>query len=250
MEIIKKIKWKLVDVLGYKLISIHKFQNINGMYYENVLPSAGYAPWRSDIDFIETFSLVQSNTLVDKYRCYELWELVEQTAKLEGCIIEVGVWRGGTGALMAKRAKLQNIDATVYLCDTFSGVVKAGEKDASYKGGEHSDTSVDEVLSLTQDRLKLDNVELLSGIFPEDTARDIKEDKVRLCHIDVDVYKSSEDVMAWVWDRLVVGGMVVYDDYGFLCCTGVTRHVNEQKHLDDRIVIHNLNGHAVVIKIK
>jgi O-methyltransferase len=41
----------------------------------------------------------------------------------------------------------------------------------------------------------------------------------------------------------------VYDDYGFASCDGVTRAVNEQRSLADRIVFHNLNGHAVVIKL-
>jgi O-methyltransferase len=45
-----------------------------------------------------------------------------------------------------------------------------------------------------------------------------------------------------------VGGLVVYDDYGFPRCDGITRHVDEQRTLADRVVIHNLNGHAVVLK--
>jgi O-methyltransferase len=45
-----------------------------------------------------------------------------------------------------------------------------------------------------------------------------------------------------------VGGVVVYDDYGFLRCDGITRHVDEQRGRPDRRVIHNLNGHAVVVK--
>lgn len=46
------------------------------------------------------------------------------------------------------------------------------------------------------------------------------------------------------------GGMVIYDDYGFEPCVGVTRYVNEQRELDDRMVIHNLNGHAIVYKLR
>ena len=56
-------------------------------------------------------------------------------------VLEVGVWRGGTGCLLAAKAQSLNRNATVFLCDTFSGVVKAGEIDNFYKGGEHADTS-------------------------------------------------------------------------------------------------------------
>ena len=47
----------------------------------------------------------------------------------------------------------------------------------------------------------------------------------------------------------MIGGIVVYDDYGFKGCDGITTHVNEQIQLQDRFVIHNLNGHAIIIKL-
>jgi len=42
---------------------------------------------------------------------------------------------------------------------------------------------------------------------------------------------------------------MVYDDYGFEVCPGITRLVNEQMGMSDRIVFHNLNGHAIVLKL-
>ena len=49
-------------------------------------------------------------------------------------------------------------------------------------------------------------------------------------------------------ERLVPGGMIVYDDYGWDTTPGIARYVNSQLQLKDRIVLHNLNGHAIVIK--
>ncbi len=83
-------------------------------------------------EFLSTYKLIQPNTLVDLYRCWELWTLVDQTAKRDGGIMEVGVWRGGTGALMAKRVLSTGRNDPVYLCDTFEGVVKAGSHDSTY----------------------------------------------------------------------------------------------------------------------
>jgi O-methyltransferase len=47
---------------------------------------------------------------------------------------------------------------------------------------------------------------------------------------------------------MVPWGIIVYDDYGFSGCEGITRYVNEQIGKRDRLVLHNLNGHAVVVK--
>jgi O-methyltransferase len=218
--------------------------------YGVVLPEANYTPWESDAGFLQVYRQIRTHTLVDVYRCYELWTLVAQSAKLEGALLEVGVWRGGTGALIAQRAALSGIREPVYLCDTFKGVVKTGAKDSSYSDGKHADTSRAAVESLVHDQLGLQNVTVMEGRFPEETAARIVDARFRFCHIDVDVYDSAKGVAEWVWSRLAVGGLIVYDDYGFLWCDGVTRYVEEQRGAPDRLILHNLNGHAVVIKIR
>jgi O-methyltransferase len=91
-------------------------------------------------------------------------------------------------------------------------------------------------------------VQLLQGIFPDDTAHVVGERALRLCHIDVDVYQSAKDVFAWAWPRMSPGGVVVFDDYGCAATPGVTQFVNEQRSLTDRLVVHNLNGHGIVVK--
>ncbi len=207
-----------------------------------------YCPWNIDHKFIESYEFFRSFTLLDIYRCYELWKTVEQTAKLSGDIIEIGVYRGGSGLLMAKNAKLCGIPCTVYLCDTFNGVVKAGEHDFTYKGGEFSDTS-ESTVEMTTKQACLNNVKILKGVFPDETGFRIADRKFRLCHIDVDVYQSAHDILEWIWPRMVHGGVIIYDDYASEECKGITKHVEEQMGLEDRLVFYNLNGHAIMVKL-
>lgn len=218
--------------------------------YQKIQPISTYSPWNEDTLFLSTYESIRKNTLVDKYRCYELWKLTEQVSKFKhGSIIEIGVWRGGTGALIARQAKKLGIEDPVFLCDTFSGVVKSGPNDSFYKGGEHSDTSREITEELIFDTMGLDNVKILHGIFPDETAHIVDNIKFRLCHIDVDVYNSARDIVDWIWEKMIPGGLLIYDDYGFVSCDGITKYVNEQMQLNDRLVFHNLNGHAVVIKL-
>jgi O-methyltransferase len=212
------------------------------------MPEATYSPWNDDKEFATAFEAIRQNTLVDIYRAYELWTLVKETSRLGGDILEVGVWRGGTGCLMASRAKQLNPSASVFLCDTFSGVVKASERDSHYHGGEHADTSVEIVKHLAT-KMELDNIQLFKGIFPDATGAKIEDRRFSLCHIDVDVYDSAKQVAKWVWPRLVVGGVIVYDDYGFLACEGITNLVNERHQNQGAVTLHNLNGHAIVVKV-
>jgi O-methyltransferase len=222
------------------------------LIYQDYLPGTPhptYNPWNKDRSFQEAYALIQGFTMIDRYRCFELWKLVEQSAKLKhGHLIEIGVWRGGSGALIARQAKNCGIPDRVFLCDTFAGVVKAGPRDSLYQGGEHADATRQDVEGLVFNQLSLDNVEILEGVFPDQTGGGLEGLPFRFCHIDVDVYQSAKDIVDWIWDKIVPGGIVVYDDYGFWECQGITRYVEEQMGCPDRIIVHNLNGQAVVLK--
>ena len=230
---------KLIHPLGYDLVS---FPKLSGPY-ERIHVKSSYAPWKNDDAFNELFALISQYSLVDKHRCYELWQLVEQTNALEGVAIEIGVWRGGTGALIARRS-----NGPVYLADTFAGVVKSSDHDPHYEDGEHSDTSPKMVNDLLE-KLQIENVTLLQGIFPDETGHFVEDKMFRFCHIDVDTYRSAKEIVDWIWDKMVIGGVILFDDYGTETCAGVCQYVNEEKEKPDRMHIHNLNGHAVWIKI-
>jgi O-methyltransferase len=218
--------------------------------YEEIKPLATYAPWLKDEEFLKTYEVVFPYTMVDKYRCYDLWMLIPQIAKIEGAILEVGTWKGGTSGIICQKARLENLKKNIYLADTFTGVPKVSEKDRRYNGGEHNNASEEEIHELLQSKLKIDNYRVLKGIFPDETAHLISDDKFCFCHIDVDVYNSAKDIVEWIWPRLQVGGIIVYDDYGYVACNGITDFVNEQRNETDRNIIYNLNGHAIVIRTR
>jgi O-methyltransferase len=240
---VKPIIHKFLNNFGYE---IQKFYPPTTTKYEPFHPYR-YCPWNEDPDFLDTFEKIKTHTLVDKARCYELWSLVKQSKKSEGSIIEIGTWKGGTGAILAKSALLNQITEPVILCDTFTGVVKASTKDTAYKGGEHSDACYQIVEKLFSE-IGISNFKILEGIFPEETGNQVSDRKFRLCHIDVDVYKSAKDIVEWIWGKMSLGGIIVFDDYGFRGTDGITKFVNEEMEKSDRIIIYNLNGHAIFIK--
>jgi O-methyltransferase len=215
--------------------------------YGPVQPQADYRPWDTDEIFAPLYLAVREHTKVDEARCYLLWRTALQCADLNGDFLEVGVWRGGTGALLSDAAARLDDGRHVYLADTFRGVVKAGPKDDYYKGGEHADTSRETVEELLAE-LETENTTVLEGIFPEETASRVPAGPIALCHIDVDVYQSARDVTDWVWPRMPVGGIIVYDDYGFYGCEGVTALGAEQYERADGMFLHNLSGQAFLVK--
>ncbi len=255
----KKIIKQLIGSFGYTISRLptnmdaaeEDILTINGKtnkFQYEIISLHRYAPWLTDEKFQQTYNKIKDYTLVDFYRCYELFDFVKRIENIEGDIIEIGVWRGGTSATMAAALQLVSSKKSIFLCDTYSGVVKAGDFDIRYKGGEHSDTS-DQLVKDLLSSLQLENYHLLKGIFPEETGSAVENNTFSLCHIDVDVYQSAVDIIAWIYPKLSKGGALVFDDYGFRGCNGITYLVNELRmEVDKWLYIYNLNGHAILIK--
>jgi len=211
---------------------------------------ATYSPWYADNSFMCVYEAIRTSTLVDIYRCYELWSLISQVKNVTGDFLEVGVWRGGTSALIAKRIASLGLEKRLFLCDTFTGVVKTSDKDTFYKGGEHADTSEQRVMNLLAALDLTKQTELLVGTFPEETSQVLEQTKFAFCHIDVDSYLSAKDIFDWVAPRLSLHGVIVFDDYGFWGCDGVACLVEELAARTNFTALYNLNGHAVFIKVE
>lgn len=214
-----------------------------GYSQTQIISHATYSPWLDDAEFGRIWAAMHAHTLVDKYRCYELYSLAKQLKKLPGAVMEIGVWRGGTAAVLG--SVLPN--KPLHLFDTFSGVAKADKAfDTLYAGGEHADTDIEMVQTLLAG-LGL-TAHIHTGIFPDDTGAALPE-QVCFAHIDVDTYGSAKSSFLTLWPRVVAHGMVVFDDYGFFGCEGVTQAVDELvAQREDVTFIYNLNGHAVLIK--
>lgn len=215
--------------------------------HTTIISNATYSPWRVDEVFCGIMSTIESHSLLDKMRLYELWQLAAQVKHLKGQVIEVGCWRGGAGCMLAHRIAEDTKDTLVFLCDTFRGVVKTGCHDTFYKGQEFADSSLTIVSNLAK-RMGLNNISLLSGIFPEETGADIEHHLFKFAHIDVDVYQSARDAFEWLLPRLVSGAIVVFDDYGFASTPGIRRYIDELQGHSELIIVRNINGQAVIIK--
>ena len=203
-------------------------------------------PWINDSNFNKLYEAMRDNTLVDRVRCYHLYLIAQQVSKLPGDVLEVGTWRGGTAGIFAKVLSAK----TIYIADTFEGVVKSSKWE-HYKDKAHSDTNERVVTDLLENKLDTSNFKILKGIFPEETGSRLTTETLSLVYLDVDVYRSTKDAFNFIWERVVEGGVVVFDDYGMLsACAGIQKFINEIKDDADKLFIPNLNGQAYIIKVK
>jgi O-methyltransferase len=240
LSILRAERRDLLDRLRQTRFSTLK----EGYSHAQIVPHTSYAPWLDNTAFLALYEQIRQHTLVDLYRCYELYCLAQQTRALNGDIVEIGVWRGGTAALLACASSNQ----TAHLFDTFTGVAKADPKfDTLYAGGEHADTDESIVRDLFA-RVGA-HCTINRGIFPDDTLAALPS-RIALAHIDVDTYQSVKQSFEAIWSRVPTRGVVVFDDYAAFGCEGASQAINEiaNEH-GDGMFVYNLNGHALMIKL-
>ena len=160
------------------------------------------------IEFIESI-LGGNKALISMERLYTLYVLAKFASRLEGNAIEVGVYNGGSALVLGNVFKSK----TLYLCDTFSGMPHCNkEVNDKYTTDAFKESNISVVEALFKGK----NVKICQGIFPTDPACDfVKDEKFCFVHLDVDAYQSYKESLEAVYDRVVPGGIIVFDDYGF-----------------------------------
>ena len=243
---LKTIVNGIFDFFSIRFVYLYYKKNRYKKYHHSFIRSgASYSPWMGE--FKSYYDAVKKHTLLDIYRLYELYLLRTNQKNMNGCVIEVGCYKGGSSAILGYANKEINYTGDFYVCDTFKGVVKSShEYDKNYSDGEHSETSVDIVKDLFNKNNLLQPT-LLQGIFPDQNSEIIQK-SIAFLHIDVDTYNSAKDIFMWAKDRLEKNAIVIFDDYGFHTTEGVTTFCNELKSDDDFYFIYNMNGHGIFIK--
>lgn len=145
-----------------------------------------------------------------------------------GAIVEIGVYRGGSAALLARLRR------PLFLYDTFEGMPFAGPLDGNVKGA-FADTSVELVRALVP------TATVVKGLFPQSL---IDMPPVSFVHADGDQYQTTKDVLTHMPTRMVRGGFILFDDYLVPGCEGCTQAVNESPY---RVLVIAETGKALVI---
>jgi O-methyltransferase len=169
-----------------------------------------YAAWREDW-FQAKYDRIRQYTLVTDDRCYMLYRLAQHCARLDGDFAECGVYRGGTAMLLAEALQEQQPTRHLHLFDTFTGMPDSANTDASaHRRGEFADTTLPAVQTRLGDWT---GARFHAGLIPQ-TFTAVEERTFAFAHVDVDLYASTRDCLAFFYPRLTPGGIMLCDDYG------------------------------------
>jgi hypothetical protein len=183
-------------------------------------------------DYENGFYLTSHVTRIPKLLAH--YELYKSIVHLPGHIVECGVYKAASLIRFATfREVLESPHSRKIVgFDAFGRFPRhAAEADIEFikrfeaTGGEGISTQeLERVLA----HKSLHNIELIKGdildTVPQYSAAH-PELKIALLHIDVDVYQPTVTILENLYDHVVTGGLIVFDDYGTVA--GETRAVDE-----------------------
>lgn len=144
-------------------------------------------------------------------RLFNLIQAVRETKGLSGDIVECGTFEGGTASLIWETLQAQKDIRQLFLMDSFRGMPPHRLGVDKRWGGTFSN------ISLTEIRNRFSTctaVRIIDGNIL-DTINEVSR-PISMAHIDTDTYETTLAVTRHLWPLLEPGGLLLYDDYGFL----------------------------------
>lgn len=132
--------------------------------------------------------------------CAELYKWTKACEKIPGELAEVGVYLGGTAAVM-----LQASGKRLHLFDTFAGLP---DSENQFEKGEYEGTIENVKRNLAP---WAPRVEYHQGLFPA-SAADLSL-TFSFVHLDMDLFEGTKAALEWFWPRLSAGGAILSHDY-------------------------------------
>ena len=206
-----------------------------------------FSPWLGFGEYGQMLRRVPASGF-PRERLYYLHELLVQSirgAPERGEVWECGVYQGDSALFLG--AVAQSEGAKLRLFDTFSGMPPTRSDKDFHSAGDFAATSLDFV------RNRLDAIAGLDVVFHPGfvpaTFAGLDTARIAFAHIDLDIFESIRTALDYIFPKLLIGGAVVFDDYGWKSCPGAREAVDRYFARRRERVIVLQTGQAFVVKL-
>ena len=174
-------------------------------------------------------ALIRRNTMLTPARIESLKRLAHRIDEesIPGDVVECGVYKGGSAALVVRVASRSRFQRHAWLFDAFQGMPPAtsadGPEAANWVGGLRS-SPVRVSRLLRRVGVDMARVHIVPGLF-QNTFPTVHIQQIALLNIDADWYESVKLCLETFYDAVAPCGFVSLDDYG--AWPGCRRAVDE-----------------------
>jgi O-methyltransferase len=222
-------------------------------------------PKDMDDDARRIIRAVRPYTMTDPDKVFALIQATRYVTRhgIEGDVVECGVWRGGS-MQAAARTLIAAGDTTrdLYLFDTYEGMPPPSEHDVRHDGqpagellaGARPETSwvwakaslEDVQEGFAQVDYPAERVHFVKGLV-EETIPASAPERIAILRLDTDWYESTRHELAHLYPRLVPGGVLLLDDYGYW--KGARQAVDEfMEETGERLLLTRMASGRIAVK--
>lgn len=209
-------------------------------YSNDLLYTFHNSDFLKDPLFIESYELgknTDGGTLLKNYdiqwRIHVLCWAAKHAMHLDGDFVDCGVHTGIFARAVMHYTSFQQTNKKYYLLDTFNGLDKKyssnKEFERNYLMGYDKEDS-DLLYKQVTNTFKEFNVKIIRGAVPE-TLVEVDSDKICYLSIDMNCVYPEVATLEYFWDKMVKGGVIILDDYGYANST------NDQKQAHDTFAL-------------
>jgi O-methyltransferase len=250
---IKKYLKNIINKIGYDLKKIDKeFHNKyillpkDGLTFsEDLLYTYHNADFTKDPLFIESYQLgkdtdTEGILLKDydiRWRIHVLCWAAYHAIHLDGDFVDCGVNTGIFSRAIINFVDFNKTCKKYYLLDTFQGLDSAYSTHTEMlRNDMYGYANQFHLYEQVKETFKNFNVEIIKGSVP-DTLPLVKSKKICFLSIDMNCVEPEIKALEFFWDKMVSGGIIMLDDYGYANST------NDQKTAHDQFA----KSHGVMV---
>lgn len=223
------------DRIYYNDMLICFWKNLSFMYDETFM-QAFYSSAQND----------QEKSLL--WRMHTLVWAAKNALHVEGDFVECGVLEGFCSDVIFKTIDFGGQERSAYLYDTFSETLPEETSTAHERENWQYTANDESAYANVCNKFSIyKNVHIVKGVVPHSFSLKAPE-KIAFLHMDLNSAKAEILALKYLFDRISVGGYIIFDDFGW--DINVRQAVAEIEFLKSRnhIVLELPTGQGLVIK--
>ena len=241
---VKTLVKGMIDKLGFELVNKSKVPQLHFL---------------SDRQFQDLYAQAQERTQMAatdnplrRQRHYTLNHLLWNAPISGGEACELGCWRGLSAYQIATHLRSLGGRTLFHIFDSFEGLSEYQPVDMPQGLKEDLPARRKQFacsLETVQQNLKeFPFIRYYKGWIPQRFA-EVQDKSFSFVHIDVDLYQPIRDSFQFFYPRLITGGIMVFDDYGYAQFPGAKKAVDEcLKECGGAFFLPLPSGQAFLIK--
>jgi O-methyltransferase len=158
-----------------------------------------------------------------------IWVMVgflRHCLNIEGDFVEMGVYKGGTTAIINRILSEQNSAKHFFAYDTFEGMPETDSLKDFHREKDFADVNLASVKEYISRYSPVSRLSLVPGILPKSALETLPQ-RIAFVHIDLDIFEAISKSLALVYPRVSSGGVILFDDYGAPTCYGARLAVDK-----------------------